>query len=127
MVKKKKTNISIKTQLLVATGTVLLLVGFGLVVVWLDTSSGWHMGTSKNVVTLTDVTLKGESVCIGHKGEGPHDMSCQLGLKTASGAVYEIKSNKAVPGPDNSLEVTGTLSSPAKNETRDIAGTLTVK
>jgi hypothetical protein len=126
MVKKKKTTISIRTQLLVATGTVLLLTAFGLFVGWLDTSMDWHLGSSKTSVSLSDVTLKGESTCLEHKGKGPHDMMCAIGIKTASGAVYAIKGD-AVPAADNSLEVTGTLTSASKNEKYDIAGTLTVK
>jgi hypothetical protein len=126
MVKKKKTNISIKTQLLVSTGAVLLLVVFGLVVGWLDTSMDWHLGTAKTPVSLQDVTLKGESTCLEYKGDGPHDAMCAMGIKTANGAVYAIK-GEAVPAADNSLEVTGTLTSASKNETYDIAGTLTVK
>lgn len=126
MAKKKRTNVSTKIQLYVATGTVLLLVTFGMVVAWLDASVGSKPSSTLSIVSLEDVTLKGESTCLEHMGTGPSTMECAMGIKTSSGAVYAIKGS-ATPGADNSLEVTGTLTTLSGSEVYKIDGTLTVR
>lgn len=125
MVKKKKTNISTKVQLYVATGTVLLLIAFGMVVGWLDASVESPLRSHKDTVALTDVTLKGKPACIGHTGDGPQTMECLMGLKTANGAVYAIK-GATVPDNSDDLEFTGTLTPASSGEVYKIDGTLTV-
>lgn len=126
MAKKKRNTVSTKIQLYVATGTVLLLVAFGMVVGWLDASVGSTSSNTPKIVSLKDVTLKGESTCLEHIGSGPTTLECALGIKTASGAVYAIKGT-ATPAADNSLEVTGTLTTPMGDEVYKLDGTLTIK
>lgn len=126
MAKKKKTNISIKTQLLVATGTVLLLAGFGFFVGWLDSTMDIHLTGKAQTVSLSDVTLKGKSTCLAHKGSEPSTMECAIGLVTPGGITYAIKGKTLVVGSDQ-LELTGTLTSASGDEKYNIAGTLTVK
>ena len=126
MARKKRNTVSTKIQLYVATGTVLLLVAFGMVVGWLDASVGSTLDTS-NVVSLKDVTLKGESVCLEHAGDADvTTLECAMGIKTANGAVYAIKGT-ATPAADDTLEVTGTLTTPSGDEVYKLDGTLTVK
>jgi hypothetical protein len=126
MPKKKKINISIKTQLLVATGVVLLLVGFGFFVGWLDSSTDMKLTGNTKATSFNDVTVKGKPACVGKTGDGPQTMECLMTLKTASGAVYAIKGG-VVHGNDENLEFTGTLASPSKDEVYNIDGVLTVK
>lgn len=126
MVKKKRTTVSTKIQLYVATGTVLLLVAFGMVVGWLDASVGSASSNTPKVVSLKDVTLKGESTCVGRTGDGPRTMECLMGVKTASGVVYAIK-GATVPDNDKNLEFTGTLTPVSEDDLYNVAGTLTVK
>ena len=123
MAKKKKTDVSVKTQLSVATGVVLLLVAFGLLVGWLD--ARYKLTTS--TVTYADVTIKGESTCLPHKGSGPQTLECAQGVKTTSGAYYAIDGVVDRNNKDNSIEVTGTLRPASTDTTYDIAGTIKVK
>lgn len=126
MVKKKRT-VSTKLQLLVATGIVLLLATFGLFVGWLDASVGSSSDDNMSV-TLQDITLKGESVCLGHKGDGPSTMECGIGIKLPGGTIYALKQDSiSRVGVDNrSVEVTGTLEIPGDSAYKS-DGTLTVK
>jgi len=113
MAKKKRSTISTKFQLLVATGTVLLLVAFGLFVAWLDASV--EVSSNKRTsATIRDVTLKGESVCLGHKGDGPSTLECGVGIKLPGGSIYAVKGNAASKlGVDTkNVELTGTLEIP---------------
>ena len=127
MVKKKKSNISVRTQLFVATGAVFILVGFGLFVGWLDSNMDTKLPGKNESVALKDVTLKGTSTCLGHRDSGSqHTMECALGLKTSDGTVYAIKGG-AMPVATDPFEVTGTLTPASGDEKYDIAGTLTVK
>ena len=126
MAKKKKTNITIKTQLLVATGVVLLLTGFGLFVGWLDSTTNMNLTGKTTAASFSDVTLKGASTCLTPVGSGPHTMVCALGVKTSDGTIYAVK-GKTLPTDTNPFEVTGTLTPPSSDETYDIAGTLTIK
>ena len=123
MAKKKNTDVSFKTQLAVATGVVLLLVAFGLLVGWLD--ARYKLDTS--VSSYADVTIKGESTCLPHSGNGPQTLECAQGVKTASGAYYAIDGVVDRNDKDNSIEITGTLQPPTKDITYDIAGTIIVK
>jgi polyisoprenoid-binding protein YceI len=123
MAKKKKTDVSFKTQLTIATGVVLLLVAFGLLVGWLD--ARYKLDTSSP--TYADVTIKGESTCLPHKGDGPHTMECAQGIKTTSGAYYGIDGVVNRNDNDNSIEVTGTLQPAAVDTTYETAGTIKVK
>ena len=126
MIKKMKSNISVKTQLFVATGTVLLLVCFGLFVGWLDSSTGMKLAGKTKTVSFSSVTLKGTSTCLEHKNtSGPTTMECVLGLKTADGTVYAVKSD-TFPVDTDKLELTGTLTSPDSDDKYKSAGTLTV-
>lgn len=126
MVEKKKNTVSIKTQLYVVSGAVMLLVLFGLFVAWLDTSMPIRQDVSVKKQSFRGVTLKGESVCLSHKGDGPHTMECALGVKTVSGDVYAIQ-GAATPTTGTVVEVTGKLMSASGDEKYDIAGTLTVE
>jgi len=122
MVKKKRPSVSTKLQLLVATGTVLLLVAFGFFVAWLDSNVTI---AKSDPVTFSNVTLKGETVCLSHKGDGPQTLECALGLKTASGAEYMVKGKTL--SPDTSIEVTGKLMAPSKDDVYKSVGTLVVE
>lgn len=125
MVKKKRNTVSTKIQLYVATGTVLLLVAFGMVVGWLDVS--FDASSDKQiVVTVQDVTFKGEPTCLEHVGDGPTTMECAMGIKLPNGDVYAIEGD-VPPSTDNKLEVTGTLTAPADTSTYKSDGTLTIK
>jgi len=123
MVKKKRSTISTKLQLLVATGTVLLLVAFGLLVAWLDNNT--TIVLSSHRLSFSDVTVKGEPVCLTHKGEGPHTEECALGLKTANGAEYIIK-GKTLAG-ESVTEVTGKLMAPVRSDAYKNSGTIVVE
>lgn len=124
MVKKKKI-ISTKLQLLVATGTVLLLAAFGTFVGWLD-SSVESSSDQKVSVRIQDITLKGELTCLEHEGDGPTTLECAVGIKMPGGDVYAIKGE--VPAvTDNKLEVTGTLTAPTDDGIYKSDGTLTIK
>jgi len=125
MVKKKKTDVSFKTQLTIATGVVLLLVAFGLLVGWLD--SRYRLDTTATT-SYADVTIKGESTCLPHTGDGMQTLECAQGVKTASGAYYAIEGVvDRENSKDNSIEVTGTLKPQTTDSTYDIAGTIKVK
>lgn len=124
MVKNKKT-ISTKLQLLVATGTVLLLAGFGIFVGWLDASWGGSVDTQVSV-KIQDVTLKGELVCLEHVGDEPTTLECAMGIKLPHGDVYAIKGEMPTAS-DNKLEVTGTLHVPADTSVYKSDGTLTIE
>lgn len=124
MVKKKKTDVSFKTQLTVATGVVLLLVAFGLLVGWLDARYKLDVTVA---TTYSDVTIKGESACLPHKGDGPHTMECAQGVKTASGVYYAIDGVVDRNDNDNSVVVTGTLQPALADSTYDTAGTIKVE
>lgn len=124
MVKKKKTDVSFKTQLAVATGVVLLLVAFGLLVGWLDSR---YKIDSSVATTYSDVTIKGKSTCLPHKGSGPQTLECAQGVKTASGAHYAIEGVVDRNNKDNTIEITGTLKPPTTDSKYDTAGTIKVK
>ena len=127
MAKKKKSIISIKTQLLVATGTVLILVIFGLFVGWLDNNMDNNLAGKTNTVSFKDVTIKGETVCIApFSRDGAQPAVCAIGLKTESGLIYALGSDTSL-AVDTRVELTGTVSSVSKDETRNLAGILTVK
>ncbi len=123
--KKKKQIVSTKTQLLVATGVVLLLVVSGLFIGWLDKQVSVKFSTKATTTSYGNVTIKGESTCLKHKGDGPHTMECAIGIKTESGD-YAL-SGEITPGADNQIEVTGTLTAPDKDEKYDILGKLTIE
>ena len=125
MAKKKRTTVSTKTQLLVATGAVLLLTAFGFFVGWLDMSMK-TTETDTKAISLSDVTIRGESTCLVHNGDGPHTMECALGIKTASGVTYAVK-GESIEATGMSLELTGSLTPASDTEKYAIAGTLTVK
>ena len=125
MAKKKRTDISFKTQLAIATGIVLLLVSFGFFVGWLDHSTS--RSTASTGAAYADVTIKGESTCLPHKGDGPHTLECAQGVKTKSGAYYAIEGVVDRNNQDNSIEITGTLSQSPANSKYDVAGTIKVK
>lgn len=124
---KKKHVVSTKLQLLVATGIVLLLVAFGLFIGWLDVSVG-KQSDDRVSVTLQDITLKGESVCLSHKGDGVSTLECGVGIKVPSGAVYAVsgEGSEALSGDNKNLEVTGTLTIPGDSAYKS-DGTLTLK
>jgi hypothetical protein len=122
---KKQKIVSAKLQLLVATGTVLLLTTFGLFIGWLDASAGSSSDDSVSV-TIQDITLKGEQTCLEHVSDGPTTMECAMGIKLPHGDVYAIKGD-VPPTTDNKLEVTGTLTAPADTSTYKSDGTLTIK
>jgi hypothetical protein len=127
MVKKKKSNISVKTQLFVATGTVLLLVAFGLFVGWLDSSAGMKLIGKTKTVSFSDVTLKGKPTCLEHKNsDGPTTLECAQGLKTVNGTVYAIEGGTMLSGSDQ-FELTGTLKSADPSSKYKSAGTIVVK
>lgn len=123
--KKKKQIVSTKTQLFIATSIVLLLVVCGLFIGWLDKQVSITHSSKADTSSFGSVTIKGESTCLKHKGDGPHTMECAVGIKTAAGD-YALN-GEIVPGADTQIEATGTLSAPAKNEKYDIVGTLTVQ
>jgi hypothetical protein len=126
MIKKKKNSISVKTQLYIATGIVLLLVAFGAVVGWMDASMT-PKKTTPDAYTLQDITLKGELTCLGHKGSGPSTMECGIGIKLPSGSIYSL-AGKGVAnlGTSGATEVTGTLTIPSYGQYAS-DGTLTIK
>lgn len=42
-------------------------------------------------------TLKGKIVCLPHKGDGPHTLECNFGLKTEEGQYYTLRSKDGSP------------------------------
>jgi hypothetical protein len=127
MVKKKKSTVTIQTQLVIATASVILLVMLGLFVAVADRV--WHpktAGTDATSATYDDVTIKGVAACLPHKGDDPQTQECILGVKTASGVYYGVDSISYKPTVDDVVEVNGKLQ-PASNDTYDIAGLVVVK
>lgn len=124
MVKKKRADISFKTQLAIATGIVLLLAAFGLFIGWLDSHYKMDMTVS---ATYADVTIKGESTCLPHKDSGSHTMECAQGIKTSSGIYYGVEGVVDRNDKDNSIEVTGTLKPASNTSSYDITGIIKVK
>lgn len=121
---KKKNNVSIKQQLFIATGAVLLLVAFALVVLWID---GPHKKFSTSSSSFSDVTIKGQSVCLPHRNmEGPQTMECAQGLKTSDGTYYAIQ-GVVNRDNDNNVEASGTLVSASGKEKYNITGTIVIK
>jgi len=124
MAKKKKIAISVRTQLLIVTSVVLLLVLAALVIRWLDSSMVASVKSPNH--SYSDVTISGESVCLPHRDStGPQTMECALGIQTKSGAFY------AVTGSDTwstqqRVQVTGTLIPATGNENYDIDATIDV-
>lgn len=130
MIKKKKNVISMKAQLYIVTSAVLLLAMFGVFVAWLDSSMEWGRNNDDQSakVILRDITLKGESTCLGHKGDGPSTMECGIGIKLPSGDVYAIQGgdSSSLGASNKTIEVTGKLTIPGDSVYKS-DGTLTVK
>ena len=121
---KKKNNISIKQQLSIATGAVLLLVTFGLFVLWVD---GSYKKPSASSVSFSGVTVKGQSMCLPHRNTtGPQTLECAQGLKTSDGTLYAIEGVVSRDN-NNAVEASGTLVPASGKEKYAIAGTIIVK
>ncbi|MEP6710741.1 MAG: hypothetical protein ABJA64_03395 [Candidatus Saccharibacteria bacterium] len=124
MAKKKNNYIPVKKQFMIVTGLVLLLTAFGLFVAWADAMT---RQTTSGTTSFSDVTIKGESVCLPHRDTtGPQTMECAQGVKTSSGVYYAV-SGVVNRNADNNIEITGTLVPATGNENYTMAGTITVK
>lgn len=82
--------------------------------------------------TSQEVRLEGHLVCLPKKGSGPQTMECAYGLQ-AEGKYYGLQTNS---DPDqnlmnytfsDTLEISGTLTSPASDATYDIEGVIKVR
>lgn len=135
MATKKKTKLTHKlkgvpvtTQLAIVTGAVCLLALFGVFVGWLDKQvdlSSYLKNSKGSSLTFGDVTIRGESTCLKHKGDGPHTMECALGIKTPSGDYAVI--GEPTKLDNNVVEAKGTLASPSRDAIYKIQGVVTVK
>lgn len=135
MATKKKTKLTHKlkgvpvtTQLAIVTGAVCLLALFGVFVGWLDKQvdlSSYLKNSKAYSVSFGDVTIRGESTCLQHKGKGPHTMECAVGIKTPSGDYAVI--GEPTKLDNNVLEAHGVLSLPSRDTNYKIQGTITVK
>ena len=122
--KKKKSNISIRLQLLVATGIVCLLVIFGCIVALLDHNIAKNAHATHS---YSDVTLKGTPVCLPlTNSTHSQTLACAEGIKTTSGHYYALQGVHDRSG-DNTIEVTGTLTAPPQNSAYPIDGVLTIQ
>lgn len=134
MAKTKKTKLThklkgvpVRTQLAIVTGAVCLLALFGVFVAWLDTQvdiSDYFKRSYDKSVTFGDVTIRGESTCLKHKGSGPHTEECAIGIKTPSGD-YAVVGTPTTT--DNMLEARGTLSIPSADSIYNIQGVISIK
>ncbi len=128
MAKKKKTNnVSVRTQLAVATAAVCLLALFGVFVAWLDQS----VVMNKTARSYADVTIKGTVVCLPLVDDKSHakdkaEGTCVQGIKTKSGVYYELKGT-VDRKDDAATEVTGTLTPPTKGSGVVTNGRLTIE
>ena len=121
---KKKNNVSIKQQLFIATGAVLLLVAFAFVVLLMD---GPYKKLSSSSSSFSGVTVKGQSVCLPHRDmDGPQTMECAQGLKTSDGIYYAIQ-GVVNRDNDNTVEASGMLVPASGKEKYNITGTIVVK
>lgn len=126
MVNAKKHNVSQKTQLLIATGSVLLLTVLAVLVWWADSNSGWKF--VKDSSSYPEVTIKGEPVCLPQRNSnGPQTLECAQGVKTASGSYYAISGVIDRRNQDGSVEVTGTLQPTKANSKYITSGTIQVE
>lgn len=124
MAKKKQKNlITHKTELLIATGIVLLLMGFGLVIAWLDYNDGFK-GSSRR---YADVTISGDASCLPLKVDKTQTKeTCVQGVKTTSGVFYAVDGT-LTRAKDNSVTVSGVLKSPPHGTDYEIEGVLKVR
>jgi len=111
---------------MIVTGLVLLLTLFGAFVAWADSTPHGKFFNAKSS-SFADVTIKGESVCLPHRNsKGPQTMECAQGVKTKNGTFYGI-SGVVNRNEDNTIEITGTLTTATGKENYAIAGTITVE
>lgn len=125
---KKVSYVPTRLQWLIVTAIVLLLVICGFFIGWLDSQVAKHYSHrdgGKSSYVFGDVTIRGESTCLKHKGDGPHTMECAIGIKTPSGDYAVV--GELSPSIGNPVEATGTLAAPGKDEAYDIQGRLTIK
>ncbi len=127
MVKRKTTKkaiaVSGKSQLLIVCGAVLLLMGLGFFVAWLDHRVDIMPGSS----TYHDVTIQGEAVCLPVRDQSKTtDKSCIQAIKTSGGVNYAIDGT-IMKHDDSHSEATGTLKAAASNSNYDVAGVLKVE
>lgn len=122
--KKQKNRTTQKTELLIATGIVLLLMSFGLVVAWLDHNDGF-IGHSRQYV---DVTISGDAGCLPLKDRQATQASdkCAQGIRTTSGVYYAVDGTMT-RDDDNHATVTGLLQTPPRHSDYNIAGVLKVR
>lgn len=125
MVKKKQKNqMTQKTELLIATGIVLLLMGFGLVVAWLDHNDGF-VGHARQ---YADITISGDAGCLPLKDGQAAQASdkCVQGIQTTSGVYYAVDGTMT-RDDDNHVTVSGRLQAPPRHGDYKIAGVLKVR
>jgi hypothetical protein len=95
----------------------LLLVGFGVLVVYLDqqfSGSRWHQGEK--------VHMQGEIVCLPHKGD-IHTMECAIGFKANNGKYYAL-ADSSYYDTNTRVEVRGYLIPPDEDGQYNSSGTI---
>lgn len=119
---KKIAGVPVRTQLLIVTGAVLLLVLFGTFVAWLDKQVGYDLlPVRKEAISSSfkDVIIRGELV------NGLNDTGLNF-IKTSKDNTYQII-GLPTKVDNKTYEAKGKLSSPSKENPYNVTGVLKVQ